>query len=83
MCNNYSDNVVLAKYFTDLIVLTVFRPDLFDYQKILGRPPNINLAHAFEKARTSLGVPSLLDPEGKFYSQNIFFFLVLCEKKSS
>ncbi|XP_057306952.1 utrophin-like isoform X3 [Hydractinia symbiolongicarpus] len=44
-------------------IIHYHRPDLFDYQKILGRPPNINLAHAFEKARTSLGVPSLLDPE--------------------
>jgi hypothetical protein len=42
-----------------------FRPDLFDYKPLLRNSSRGNLEHAFKVANTHLGVPLLLDPEGK------------------
>lgn len=44
-----------------------YRPNLFDFQKLVGRPANENLAHAFTKAQNELGVSPLLEPEGEHY----------------
>ncbi|XP_065653209.1 utrophin-like isoform X2 [Hydra vulgaris] len=41
-------------------LLNFHRPDLFDYQKLVGQSPKENLQHAFQKAQ-ELGVPQLLD----------------------
>ncbi len=43
----------------------ISRPDVFNYNKVVGRPAFENLEHAFRVAREHLGIEPLLDPEGK------------------
>eukprot|EP00794_Sanderia_malayensis_P000389 gene389-1023_t len=39
------------------------RPDVFNYNSVIGRPAFENLEHAFRVAREHLGIEPLLDPE--------------------
>lgn len=39
------------------------RPDLFDFNRLIGRSPHDNLDNAFKTAANHLGIAALLDPE--------------------
>lgn len=45
-----------------------WRPQLFDYAAVLRRAPTARLEHAFALAHSHLGIPRLLDPEGRWVS---------------
>lgn len=51
-------------------VIHALRPNLVDMERVWRRPNRENLQEAFLLAETELGIPQLLDPEGK-----LFFFL--------
>lgn len=46
-------------------VIHSLRPNLVDMERVWGRPNRENLQEAFCVAETELGIPQLLDPEGK------------------
>lgn len=46
-------------------VINALRPNLVDMERVWRRPNRENLQEAFLLAETELGVPQLLDPEGK------------------
>lgn len=41
------------------------RPELVDMATLPSQPPRVNLEHAFNTAENHLGIPRLLDPEGR------------------
>ncbi len=41
------------------------RPELVDMKKVRQSPARANLEHAFNTAENHLGIPRLLDPEGR------------------
>lgn len=47
-------------------VIHALRPNLVDMEHVCKRPNRENLHKAFLLAETELGIPQLLDPEGKF-----------------
>lgn len=47
-------------------VIHAIRPELVDLERVKGRPNRENLEEAFTIAETELGIPRLLDPEGKW-----------------
>lgn len=65
-------------------VIHALRPNLVDMERVWGRPNQENLQEAFLLAETELGVPQLLDPEGKlhfvFFSD---FVIILMKTKQS
>ena len=48
-------------------VIHALRPNLVDMEHAWRRPNRENLQEAFSLAETELGIPQLLDPEGKFF----------------
>lgn len=46
-------------------VIHALRPELVDLERVRRRPNRENLQEAFLLAETQLGIPPLLDPEGK------------------
>lgn len=46
-------------------VINALRPNLVDMERVWRRPNRENLQEAFLLAETELGIPQLLDPEGK------------------
>ena len=42
-----------------------FRPELFEFESLLGNDNRTNLEHAFNVANKEFLVPKLLDPEGE------------------
>ncbi|XP_066935008.1 alpha-actinin-4-like [Clytia hemisphaerica] len=44
-------------------ILHHFKPNSFDFQKLVGKPASENLAHAFAKAQSEFNIPPLLEPE--------------------
>lgn len=46
-------------------VINALRPNLVDMEHVWRRPNRENLQEAFLLAETELGIPQLLDPEGK------------------
>lgn len=46
-------------------IINALRPNLVDMEQIWRRPNRENLREAFLLAETELGIPQLLDPEGK------------------
>lgn len=53
-------------------VIHAIRPELVDLEKVKDRSNRENLEEAFTIAETELGIPRLLDPEGKL---NNYWFL--------
>lgn len=47
-------------------VIHALRPNRIDMEHVWRRPNRENLQEAFLLAETELGIPQLLDPEGKF-----------------
>lgn len=60
--------VVITRFINLLIILfpcfSVFRPELFSWDKVTKMTPIERLEHAFNLAKTHLGIEKLLDPEG-------------------
>ena len=50
--------------FTQFYLHGNFRPDLFNWDRVVKMSPIERLEHAFSKAQTYLGIEKLLDPEG-------------------
>lgn len=48
-------------------VIHALRPNRIDMEQVWRRPNRENLQEAFLLAETELGIPQLLDPEGKFH----------------
>lgn len=46
-------------------LIHTIKPDLVDMDQIRQQQARINLEHAFSTAESHLGIPRLLDPEGK------------------
>lgn len=46
-------------------LINALRPNLVDMERVWRRPNRENLHEAFLLAKTQLGIPQLLDPEGK------------------
>ena len=42
-----------------------YRPELFEFESLLGNDNRTNLGHAFNVANDEFFVPRLLDPEGE------------------
>ncbi len=41
------------------------RPDLVNLEEIKSQPARVNLEYAFDTAKDQLGIPRLIDAEGK------------------
>jgi len=50
--------------------LFLLRPDLFNYDALVGQPNISNLDHAFNVAQDKLGIKKILDPLGKLKSND-------------
>lgn len=46
-------------------VINALQPNLVDMERVWNRPNRENLQEAFLLAETELGIPQLLDPDGK------------------
>lgn len=46
-------------------VIFALRPQLVDMERVWNQPNRANLEEAFSLAERELGIPRLLDPEGK------------------
>lgn len=53
--------------------ITIFRPQLFDFDALIRKDVNSRLEHAFQIAYKYLGIDKLLDPEG---INNLFNFII-------
>ena len=50
---------------------SISRPDLVDFSKLNKATPESNMEYAFHVAETELGVPRLLDVEGKARTMSV------------
>ena len=62
--------MIICDQFVSILLFLVlmrplFRPDLIEFDKMTKADPIKNLNTAFEVAESELGIPQLLDPEGK------------------
>lgn len=46
-------------------IVHTIRPDLIDFENVRNQTARVNLEQAFSTAEDHLGIPRLLDPEGK------------------